>query len=400
VIGWIDASSGASGDMLLGALLDAGADEDLMQRSIAAVAPEATTLSIVRVQRGSLWGNHALIEVADSSTHRGLASIVSLIANADLEPDISRHAIEVFSRLGAAEAAIHGVSVNEVQFHEVGALDAIADIIGVCAGFVSLGLTDVISSPVAVGSGTVTTSHGEMSIPAPAVASLLRGVPTYAGSIKAEMCTPTGAALLSHWVGSFGTQPMMTVDTIGTGAGTKDFPDHANVLRIFLGVPHTPSQQQAVVYETNVDDLDPRLWPTILDALLDAGASDAWLTPIIMKKGRPAYTLSALSRPGVADDVRAVIFAETSAIGLRETFVGKHTLDREFMHVEVDGRKIGVKLAVSDGIVVNVQPEYDDVAALAKATGRPVKAVLADAIAEASSYWPARNGSGRRISRR
>ena len=284
--------------MLLGALLDAGADEEFMRRSILAVAPERTSLSLVRVQRGSLWGNHALVEVSDSTTPRGLRDVVSIISAANLQPEVKRHAIEVFSRLGAAEAAVHGVPVNDVHFHEVGALDAIADIVGVCAGFVDLGLAEIYCSPVAVGSGTVKTSHGEMSVPPPAVANLLRGVPTHAGPAKSELCTPTGAALLSHWVSNWGNQPMMTVDQIGTGCGTKDFGTHANVVRIFIGVAHEASQAQAVLYETNVDDLDPRLWPEILQRLLDCGASDAWLTPILMKKGRPAYTLVGAAQGG------------------------------------------------------------------------------------------------------
>ncbi len=373
--------------MLLGALLDAGADEDFMRRSIMAVAPERTTLSLVRVQRGTLWGNHALVEVSESNTRRGLRDVIGLITAAVLQPEVKRHAIEVFSRLGAAEAAVHGVSVNEVHFHEVGALDAIADIVGVCAGFVSLGLSELHCSPVAVGSGTVSTSHGEMSVPPPAVVNLLRGVPTYAGPTPTELCTPTGAALLAHWVTTWGSQPMMTVDQIGTGCGTKDFSSHANVIRMFIGVPHVASLSQAVLYETNVDDLDPRLWPEILQRLLDCGASDAWLTPILMKKGRPAYTLSVLLKAAAAADVRNVIFAETSAIGLRELYVGKHALDRQMEKVEVDGRSIAVKIALSEGRVVNVQPEYEDVVAAAKSLDRPMKSVMADAVAAAAEFW-------------
>jgi uncharacterized protein (TIGR00299 family) protein len=376
--------------MLLGALLDAGADEQFMRRSILAVAPERTTLSLVRVQRGSLWGNHALVEVSESTTQRGLRDVVAIISGANLQPEVKRHAIEVFSRLGAAEAAAHGVSVNEVHFHEVGALDAIADIVGVCAGFVDLGLKEIYCSPIAVGSGTVKTSHGEMSVPPPAVVNLLRGVPTHAGPAKSELCTPTGAALLTHWVSNWGNQPMMTVDQIGTGCGTKDFGTHANVIRIFVGVAHEASQAQALLYETNVDDLDPRLWPEILQRLLDCGASDAWLTPILMKKGRPAYTLSVLLKAAAAVDVRKVIFSETSAIGLRELYVGKHALDRQMEKVEVEGRSIAVKVAVDGGRVVNVQPEYEDVVAAAKALDRPVKTVMADAVAQSAEFWQQR----------
>nr|MBA3232768.1 nickel pincer cofactor biosynthesis protein LarC [Propionibacteriales bacterium] len=384
MIGWIDAASGASGDMLLGALLDAGADDQLMQDAIKAVAPESTNLSIVRVQRGALWANKALVGVAESTTNRGLADVVQLIAGARLNPEVGRHAISVFSRLASAEAIVHGITVDEVQFHEVGALDAIADIVGVCAGFVSLRLDLVHCSPIAVGSGSVSTDHGQLSVPAPAVAVLLRGAPTYAGPTEAELCTPTGAALLSHWVNVWGPQPLMAVDTIGTGAGDMNFSTHANVVRILLGTAHERSQSQALVYETNVDDLDPRLWPVVLERLLDAGASDAWLTPILMKKGRPAYTLSVLSKVERADDVRFVIFEETSAIGVRETFVGKHSLDREVGDVDVDDQRISVKVARNGRDIVNVQPEYDDVAAAAQVLGRPIKEVMAKAVAAAS----------------
>lgn len=388
MIGWIDASSGASGDMLLGALLDVGADEQVMQAAIAAVAPEATELSIVRVQRRGIWANKALVDVAESSTQRGLADIVTLIAAARLDPQISRHSIDVFSRLGAAEAIAHGVTVDEVHFHEVGALDAIVDIVGVCAGLVSLGLTELHCSPIAVGSGSVHTEHGELSVPPPAVAALLRGAPTYAGPAATELCTPTGAALLSHWVTQFGPQPLMAVDAIGTGAGTKDFDSHANVVRVFVGTSLAESASRAVIYETNVDDLDPRLWPVVVERLFDAGASDAWLTPILMKKGRPAHTLSVLMPLERVDEVRRVIFAETSAIGLREIFVGKHVLDRSFAHVLVDEQKISVKIArTASGTVLNVQPEFEDVVRTARTLDRPVKDVLAAAGAAASHLW-------------
>ena len=300
----------------------------------------------MRVQRGAMWANKAQVDVQESTTHRGLADVVNVIGSARLDPDISRHAISVFSRLAAAEAAVHGITVDEVHFHEVGALDAIVDIVGVCAGFVSLDLDIVYCSPVAVGSGTVHTDHGEMSVPPPAVAMLLRGKPTYAGPAETELCTPTGAALLTHWVTAWGPQPTMTVDTIGTGAGEQNFAAHANVVRLLLGTPHEKTQSQALVYETNIDDLDPRLWPAVMERLLDAGASDAWLTPILMKKGRPAYTLSVLLPVERATDVRKVIYAETSAIGVRERVVGKHALDREIREVVVDGQTIRVKLAL------------------------------------------------------
>jgi uncharacterized protein (TIGR00299 family) protein len=394
MIGWLDAGSGASGDMLLGALADAGADLDAMRAAVAAVAPEGIALDSEQVTRGALVARRVVVDVPDSATHRGLGAVLDLIDGSGIDARVGRHASDVFTALARAEADVHGTTVDAVHFHEVGALDAIADIVGVCAGFVSLGLEALHCSPVAVGSGTVSTTHGQLSVPPPAVVALLRGVPTYAGPAAFELCTPTGAALLTHWVTDWGPQPPMAVTTIGTGAGGRDLTTHPNVLRLLVGeaMPSPMAGQRApyggsghtVVLETNVDDLDPRLWPRILTLLLERGASDAWLTPILMKKGRPAYTLSALVRAEEVEGVRAAIYAETSAIGMREHVVDKHELDREIVTVTVSGYAIRVKLARSAGVVVNAQPEYADVIAAAESLGLPAKKVLARAIAEAA----------------
>jgi uncharacterized protein (TIGR00299 family) protein len=276
---------------------------------------------------------------------------------------------------------VHGIDVADVHFHEVGALDAICDVVGVCAGFAHLGLTEVVVSEVAVGSGRVSAAHGSLPVPVPAVAALLQGAPSYAGPGTGEACTPTGAALLTTLATRFGPQPAMTVTTVGVGAGGRDPDTHANVVRLLLGTPTAGSADLriAVVLETNVDDLDPRLWPDVIAALLAAGASDAWLTPILMKKGRPAHTLSVLASPDHLDAVRRVVFEQTSTIGVRETAYAKTALDREIRTVSVDGHPVRVKVASLDGEVLNLQPEYDDVAAVARATHRPAKDVLAAA---------------------
>ncbi len=283
-----------------------------------------------------------------------------------------------------AEATVHGSDPLDVTFHEVGALDAIADVVGASAGFTWLG-GDVVVSPVAVGSGTIAGAHGTMPVPPPAVAELLRGAPSYAGPAGApemELCTPTGAAILATVATRWGPQPSMTTELVGVGAGSRDPEGHANVLRLFAGAQlGSASEDTALLIETNVDDLDPRVWPTVIAALLDAGASDAWLTPILMKKGRPAHTLSVLVPPDRAEAVRATVFRETSAIGVREQRLDKHALDRELSSVDVDGHTIAVKLARHEGAVVNAMPEYDDVARAADAVGRPVADVLADAVA-------------------
>jgi uncharacterized protein (TIGR00299 family) protein len=389
--------------MLLGALIDAGADLAGIQAAVAAVAPEATAIEPRRVRRAGLAAMHAQVTVADSTTDRRLPQILGLIddaTSAGLPVAAATHARAVFTLLGAAEAHVHGTPVDAIHFHEVGGLDTIADIVGVCAGMVSLGLTQLHASPVAVGSGHVDTAHGRLSVPPPAVARLLTGLPTYAGHAATELCTPTGAALLAHWVDDWGAQPPMRVQRIGVGAGSKEVSGRANVLRLFIGQPldaatttwaaaptGSTAPETALVYDTNVDDLDPRLWPHVLHQLLDAGASDAWLTPILMKKGRPAHTLSVLLAPEYADEVRRVLFTETSGIGMRVTTVGKHPLERELASVDVHGETVSIKVALDGGVVVNVQPEYDEVVAAAQRLRMPVKSVMAAAVAAAAPHW-------------
>jgi uncharacterized protein (TIGR00299 family) protein len=389
VIAWVDASSGASGDMLLGALVDVGAPLEVVSAAVAAVAPEHVALRPEPVLRNRFRATRCHVEVADSTTHRTWRDVAALLDAADLPDAVRGRARATFERLAVAEARVHGTSPDDVHFHEVGALDAIADVVGVCAAIEHLGLTSLTVSPVAVGSGQVRGAHGTMPVPPPAVAELLRGVPSYSGGPTApamELCTPTGAALLVANATSFGPQPPMVVREVGVGAGGRDPEGHTNVLRLLVGDPvehRSSTAPGAVVIETNVDDLDPRLWPNVLAALLDAGASDAWLTPILMKKGRPAHTLSVLVRHDLLDAVRAEVFRHTSTIGVRETRVGKTALERQMRSVTVDGYDVAVKLALLDGEVVNAQPEYDDVARVAAATHRPTKAVLAEAIAAA-----------------
>jgi uncharacterized protein (TIGR00299 family) protein len=400
---WIDASSGASGDMLLGALLGAGVPLEFLQDAVSAVAPEAVRLSPERVTRNGFAATRCHVEPADSAHHRSWRDIRALLGAADLAADVRELALRAFERLAVAEATVHGSNPLDVSFHEVGALDSIADVVGVCAGFAWLascgpagapppaGPHETVVSPVAVGSGTVRGAHGVMPVPPPAVAELLRGVPSYAGPGDAELCTPTGAALLTTLATGFGPQPAMTVTQIGVGAGGRDPDTHANVVRIFVGSrlrSTTDSDSPTpMLIESNIDDLDPRVWPAVIAALLEAGASDAWLTPILMKKGRPAHTLSVLVRGDRADAVKAAIFRQTSTIGVRELTLGKTSLDREMVAIDVAGQPVAVKLARHDGVLVNAQPEYDDVVRAATVLGRPVADVLADAVAASRAFF-------------
>lgn len=401
-LAWFQPLAGASGDMLLGALLDAGAELAAVQAAVDAVGTEPILIETEDVLRAGVAATKAHVRIPASSVVRTWPNIRGLLEDADLEPAVRAGALEVFGLIAGAEAQAHRTTPDQVHFHEVGALDAVADVVGVCAALHELGVTDAVSSAVAVGSGMVRSAHGLMPVPGPAVVALLAaaGAPVYSGEVPFELCTPTGAALLAATVTSWGPMPLGRIVGTGYGAGSRDLDDLPNVLRVVLLDPlaepdtgtdtgsDTGSDDRAgstteLLLETNVDDLDPRIWPAVLRQLLDAGAADAWLTQILMKKGRPAYTLSVLVPPAAATAVRRVVFTQTSAIGLRERAVTKRALDRSWVTVTVPGGDVRIKTASLDGQVVNAQPEYDDVAEVARQTGRPVKAVLADAVAAA-----------------
>ena len=387
---WFDAQAGASGDMMLGALVDAGAPLDVVQAAVDALGVEPVRLTAHQVTRGGLAATKVEVDVAPSASTRTWADVRRLIEAAPLDDAVRERALDVFARLARAEGAAHRVSPDDVHFHEVGALDSLADVVGSCAALHALDVSDAVGSAVAVGSGSVRTAHGVLPVPVPAVLALLAeaGAPLHAGDIAMETCTPTGAALLAATVGSWGALPPMRMTATGVGAGGRDPAEAPNVLRVVLGerVDASGSPEQALVLEANVDDLDPRLWPGVLSALLSAGAADAWLTPILMKKGRPAHTLSVLTAPEHAEAVRRVVFRESSTIGLREHPVGKRVLDRETRTVSVAGAAVRVKVARLDGEVVNVSPEYEDVAAAAATLGRTVKSVLAAAVSAAHDH--------------
>ena len=368
MIGWIDAQAGASGDMLLGALVDAGVPLSVITGAVDALGLDIR-FEVARVERGGLAATYVDVLTRDDQVSRSWRDVQQLVSGT---------AHDVFAGLARAESRIHGVPVEDVHFHEVGAHDALADVVGAVAGFAHLGLSALHCSTVSLGSGTTRGAHGPLPVPAPAVLALLAGAPVQGGLAPYEMTTPTGAALLATLVTDWGPLPPMRPTTTGHGAGTRDPKEVANVLRLTLGEP-VEEGAAAVLLEANVDDLDPRLWPQVLEQLLAAGASDAWLTPILMKKGRPAHTLSVLCATGDADRLRHQVFLETSTIGLRQTSLAKHALDRTESTVHVDGQPVRVKTAWLDGRPVNANPEWADVAAAAEALGRPAKQVLEQA---------------------
>jgi len=388
VIGWLDCSAGVSGDMLLGALVDAGVDLAVLQDAVDRVGVEPVRLVRSTVSRAGMGACKVDVLVDERPRTRTWSDVRGLLERADLAAAVRATALDVFARLAVAEAAVHRTTPEQVHFHEVGALDAIADVVGAAAGLDALDLTQVTASPVVLGSGTTRGAHGPLPVPPPAVVTLLRGVPVLAGPVAREMTTPTGAAVLAAVVTSYGPLPPMVLQRSGTGAGGRDPAELANVLRLVLGdavdLPAAPAGT-AVVLEANVDDLDPRLWPGVLSALLDAGAHDAWLTPVLMKKGRPAHVLHVLSPPAAVVALQELVLRETTTLGVRSYAVTRRVLDRAWRTVEVDGRPVRVKLGLLGGEVVNAVPEWGDVAAAAAVLGRPAKLVLQDAVALAGA---------------
>jgi uncharacterized protein (TIGR00299 family) protein len=397
-IGWLDASSGISGDMLLGALVDAGVPIDVLQSQLNLLAiAERIELTAENVIRGGLAATLVTVETAETTTHRRLTDVLALLD--PLEMQIRTRASDVFRTLAAAEARVHRMTIGDVHFHEVGALDSIADIVGVVAGISWLGLDRLVCSPIALGGGRAATAHGSIPVPVPAVLELLAtaAVPAHGGPLDRELATPTGVALAVTIADSFGPMPALIPDQVATGAGTWNPEDHANVVRLVLGTAEAldnpaleapgnaalEAPDNALLLEANVDDMDPRLWPGVISALLTAGAADAWVTPIVMKKGRPAHTVSVLAAPDLAGGLGRLLLQLTSTIGLRRRTVEKVALPRETVTVRVDGAAVRLKIARLNGEIVNVSAEFDDIARVAAQAGRPEKQILAGALHEA-----------------
>jgi hypothetical protein len=383
-IGWIDATSGISGDMLLGACLDAGARLETVQHAIDRLElPEAITVAAERTRRAGLGATKATVHTAPSNTRRSLDDVLALLGG-------DGRAAAVFRALADAEARVHGMPVGQVHFHEVGALDSIADVVGAVAALDALHLDRLVCSPIALGGGRAQTEHGAIPVPGPAVLELIRarGAPAFGGPVDLELATPTGVALMTALADEFGSLPSLRPVQVGTGAGSRDPDAHPNVTRLVIG-ESAGELTNEIVLEANVDDLDPRLWPQVLSALLTAGASDAWLTPILMKKGRPAHTLSVLADPAHLDALERIVLTHTSTIGLRRHQVAKRALPRETVTVEVYGAPVRVKIARLDGRTVNAVPEYEDVARVAADHDVPAKLVMDAARAALDSARPA-----------
>jgi uncharacterized protein (TIGR00299 family) protein len=408
---YFDCSSGAAGDMILAALIDAGLPAGALRsalgslgvdhqvviskvlragiaathfdvRPVAAAAGSSTGTAAVHAHPHSAGGGHDHGH-ADDSPHRSLEEIVALIGRAELSASARERAIAMFRRIAAAEAAIHDTPIDRVHLHEVGAVDSIIDIVGAAFAMEWFGIDEVVASPLNVGAGTVTMSHGTFPVPAPATLRLLTGVPIYSGDVKAELVTPTGALVVSTYARSYGALPPMRVNRIGYGAGTRDLGKTPNVLRVVIGEraeTAAPPAGTVVQIECEIDDMNPQLYGPVMDRLFAAGALDVFLTPVQMKKNRPGTLLTALAPPDRRDAVCDVIFRETTTIGVRFAEVQRETLERRTETVELRGGSVRMKIASRRGAIVNAIAEFDDCLRVAEATGQPIKQVQADAL--------------------
>ncbi len=376
---YFDCFAGASGDMILGALVGVGVDPRQLVEQLALLGLSNYEVDFGAADRAGLSATRANVRTGHEHGHRHLGDILKIIYDSRLSDSVKERAAHVFSRLAEAEARVHNQPVERVHFHEVGALDAIIDVVGASICFEILGIERFVCSPLNVGSGTVEMAHGRFPVPPPAVAELVKGAPVYSTDIKGELLTPTGAAIITTVCSEYGPLPKMRIEQTGYGAGTRDYANFPNVLRVMLGEDETggsASDERLVVIETNVDDVSPQILGYVMERALELGALDCYFTPVQMKKNRPGVLVSILCRPVERDGLREMVFAETTTLGVREYEVRRRALAREIVRVETIYGAIDVKVArLGGGSVANVKPEYEQCRAAALRAGVALREV-------------------------
>lgn len=409
-IAYLDCFSGISGDMFLGALVDAGVPAEVLRQTVAELKVGAR-LEVSRVQRAGISATKVDVLVrgkkdrpreshdhdhvhhhpaphkaAGEHSHRGLKEIRQVIGAAGLPAGVKTTALSMFEALGAAEAKVHNTSVEKIHFHEVGAADAIVDIVGAAVGAEVLGVDEWVSSPLNVGSGTVVCDHGRFPVPAPATVELLRGAPVYSSGIEAELVTPTGAAIVKTLASRFSSFPTMKIAATGYGAGTHDFHGHSNVLRLTVGEAASESraaaqgEDEVTVLEASLDDLNPQLFGYLMERALAAGALDVFATSVQMKKNRPGMLLTVLAKPKDAPKLARLILTETTTLGVRMREERRQVLQRRSLSVKTPWGAIRLKVASLNGSVANFAPEYEDCRRIAARRRLPLKTVMQEAV--------------------
>jgi uncharacterized protein (TIGR00299 family) protein len=383
-IAYFDCFSGISGDMTLGALVDAGCAADHLRAELEKLNVPGWQLKIEKVWKNGMAATHVKVIAEDQQKHRTLTAIQEILNSSQLAAPVRDRATSIFQKLGQAEAAVHDVPVEKIHFHEVGAIDAIVDIVGACIGFAALGIDKFACSPLNVGGGTAKMAHGVLPVPAPATASLLKGKPTYSNGVQRELVTPTGAAIIAALCDSAGPQPPMTVTAIGYGAGTADLEGQPNVLRIMIGEAAEkviPGYDEEIsVIEANLDDMNPQIYGYVLEKALAAGALDVFTTPVQMKKNRPGTLLTMLCKPQDANALTSLIFAETTTFGVRTYQAQRRILPRESINVTTSYGDVRIKLSRVNGRILHVSPEYDDCCKLANEKNVPLQQVISEAL--------------------
>jgi len=381
---YFDCFSGISGDMTLGALVDAGCPLDVLRAKLQGLQVPGWQISSEKVWKNGMSATYVRVKTEDTHTHRSLTTILGILGKSNLDHRVKQRASAIFTKLGEAEAAVHDLPLEKIHFHEVGAVDAIVDIVGACIGFEELGFEKFACSPLNVGGGTAKMAHGILPVPAPATARLLMGRPTYSNGVQKELVTPTGAAIVSTLCETFGPQPAMIVSAIGYGAGTVDLETQPNVLRIMVG----EVAEQAIdshggtirVLEANLDDMNPQIFGYLLEKALAAGALDVYGTPVQMKKSRPGTQVTILCKPEDEAKFQEMLFAETTTLGVRSHLVERRALPREFVNVSTRFGEIRIKIAREDGRVQHASPEFEDCRKLAEEKNVPLREVMEQAM--------------------
>lgn len=377
-IAYFDCFSGISGDMITGALLDAGLDFGELEAEIRKLRLEGTEIRASRVVKQNIASTQFSVSFQEQKHHRHLADLNELVDNTDVDQEIKDKAKEIFLKIAKAEAKIHNMPLEKVHFHEIGAVDTIVDVVAALTGFKKLGIEKVYCSRLNVGSGFVTFSHGKFPVPAPATAEILKDIPVYSTDSQGELVTPTGAAIITSIAGSFGDMPAFKTSSIGYGAGTRDF-EHPNVLRLYLGEMDISGEGESIyVLETNIDDMNPQFYDHVIERLYGAGALEVFLTGIQMKKNRPGIKLTVLAASGDKDRLLKVVFTETTSIGVRIRQESREILEREVKAIDTPYGPVNAKVSFYEGQPVNTKIEYDDLKRLAEKHGKSIKQILSE----------------------